>query len=162
MKYARIIAVLAAASWVSVAAVAAAQTSSSSGDTAFVQKAAKSGTEEVSEGRVERTSDDGAARRFASRMVIDHTKANTLLSSIARSSGLGAQLEQGIGQAQPAQARPGRNYLRKEVSDHEDAIALFRSEAAHGENPRLRAFARTTLPTLVMHLQLAQSSLRNR
>lgn len=161
MKHVSLFAALAAASSL-LAGTASAQSHSSNLDAAFVQKAAKSGTEEVSEGRVERTSDDAAARRFASRMVIDHTKANTLLSSIARSSGLGAQLERGIDEAQPAQARPGQHYLHKEALDHEQAIALFRTEASGGTNPRLRAFARTTLPTLVMHLQLAQSALRNR
>lgn len=43
------------------------------------------------------------------------------------------------------------------VEDHEKDIAEFSEEASTGKDPAVKSFAARTLPTLKMHLQMAQS-----
>ncbi|HEV3154477.1 MAG TPA: DUF4142 domain-containing protein [Candidatus Baltobacteraceae bacterium] len=125
-------------------------------DANFVRQAAKSGTEEVADGKTQRTSSNAGARTFASRMVRDHTKANTQLQAIAQRIGMSAQLQAGIQAAKAPEQMPGAEYLRKEIGDHRQAIALFKTEAANGNDGNLRQYARATLPALMAHLLMAE------
>jgi putative membrane protein len=44
-------------------------------------------------------------------------------------------------------------YVAAQAKAHDEAIALFSSYAENGDNPRLTAFARQTLPKLEMHAE---------
>ena len=48
------------------------------------------------------------------------------------------------------------DYMSDQVSGHKDAVSLFEDYVHHGDNRRLRHWARKTLPTLKMHLLNAQ------
>lgn len=128
----------------------------SSADRNFVMMAAKANASEVAEGKVQRSSTEQNAATFARRMVTDHTKANDQLKTIATNLGLSSQFQQGVANAKPAKSLPGPQYLKMEIPDHQQAIALFRKEAANGTNPQLKAYAQKSLPVLEMHLDLAQ------
>jgi len=125
-------------------------------DKTFVMKAATSGAEEVSEGKAYSTASNTDARVFAARMVQDHTKANAQLAQIANSVGLSSALQQGLQEAKAPSAASPSVYLKKEVTDHQEAIALFEDEAKNGANPSLRQFAQQSLPTLREHLAMAE------
>jgi putative membrane protein len=43
------------------------------------------------------------------------------------------------------------------ITDHQEDIAEFRKEAASGQDPDAKAFAKATLPTLNAHLKKIQS-----
>lgn len=47
-------------------------------------------------------------------------------------------------------------YSKMMVDDHQEDIAEFENEARNGRNPRLKAFAAKTLPTLRRHLAMAR------
>jgi predicted outer membrane protein len=49
-----------------------------------------------------------------------------------------------------------RNYRDMQVQAHQEAVALFASYAANGEEPSMRAFAQQTLPHLRQHLAMAK------
>lgn len=134
----------------------AASNNLSRADRTFVMQAAKANASEVGEGKVQRSSSDKNAATFAQRMVSDHTTANTQLQTIASNLGVSAQYQQGVANAKPPKSMPGQQYLKMEIRDHEQAIALFRKEASAGTNPQLKAYAQKALPILEMHLDLAQ------
>jgi len=49
-----------------------------------------------------------------------------------------------------------RLYGRMQVAAHQEAVALFTAYAQSGEDPSLRAFAQSALPTLQHHLRMAR------
>lgn len=148
---------LAAALAAGAVAPAMAAHGASAADRQFVMNAAAAGTAEVREGQAQSKSSDGDARMFGMRMVKDHSKANAQLKLLAQETGLTAQFQQGVAHApETTGGMPPKQYLSHEVSDHQTTIALFESEAARGRNASLRAYAKMTLPTLRMHLELAQ------
>lgn len=148
------------------AAPAFAQPGPSAQDRSFVEQASRAGNAEVLDGRLAlQKSNDPAVRRVAARMVADHSAANAQLASIANSEGIAAPTAPGpADRAAMAQQHLLRGnafnaaYLRDQESAHVKAIALFRSEAANGSDPRIRGFARRTLPTLQMHLQMIRAA----
>lgn len=139
---------------------AAAQSSSNPNgqqvDKTFVQKAAKANTKEIREAHLELASKDPQARQFAQRMIRDHSKAESQLASVANLLGYSAEIRSGVNSADPAGKEPGAKYVKTEVKDHQQAIALFEEEAQRGRNPTLRGYAEHTIPTLRQHLAMAQ------
>jgi putative membrane protein len=128
-------------------------------DKSFVEKAAKSGMEEVSISQIatERSSNP-QVKEFATMMVTDHTAANSELSTLASAKGI----------TLPAKDQPPRkwqkkdakdfdkDYIDKMVDDHEEAVKDFTKEANDGKDTEIQAFARTTLPKLQHHLEQAK------
>ena len=126
-------------------------------DTTFVQKAAEANTREIREANLELGSGDARARTFARTMIRDHTKAENQLAAIARQLGDREQLRAGAGAAVPPGRLDGRAYLRHEIPVHQQAIALYQEESAHGRDDTLRRYAAQTLPVLQHHLTMAES-----
>jgi putative membrane protein len=50
-----------------------------------------------------------------------------------------------------------KSFVKTMIKDHEQAIAGFRKEAASGQDPDAKAFAKDTLPTLRSHLKKIQA-----
>jgi putative membrane protein len=106
-------------------------------------------------------------RQVAERMIRDHTKAaEDLHRTIAADPSImpppqGVQpppdAMQGLAQLQYSSGPDfDRNYLAMMLRDHQQTAALFRAYANGGENPRLRAFARRTLPVIEAHLRAVE------
>jgi putative membrane protein len=131
----------------------------------FVTQATLAGKTEVLAARVAlRNSQSADVQKFANRMIADHTKANVKLASIAQSKQLAVpghldtkhravvdSLRSQTGAAFDAA------YAQQMVSDHEEAVALFTSEAAATTDTDLSAFAQKTLPTLEHHKKMADA-----
>jgi len=49
-----------------------------------------------------------------------------------------------------------KGYIRSQVRDHEKAVALFEGASKSAKDPQLKQWAGQTLPTLRMHLKMAQ------
>lgn len=137
----------------------------STADRNFVQQAAMGNQAELETSQLALTrGDDTAIRSFAQMMITDHQMAGSRLDSIATSLGLStpdsldaehvalkAQLDTLSGRAFDSV------YINTQVSDHQENITLFQGQRDNGTNQRLKDFAGSVLPSLQMHLQLADS-----
>ena len=127
-------------------------------DRDFVEKMARLSLEETNISRVaaERTSNP-RVKAFAEAMAEDHAMMAKELSFIASDKGVVLPAKDLIGDKWLKRDAKSFDvdYLKKMVSDHEDAVKLFQKEARDGHDPELVAFARKHLPALQRHLQAA-------
>jgi putative membrane protein len=148
---------------VPVAGVAADAESTPPAPAVFVKKAALDGLTEVELGKVAlEKSQNAEVRRFAQRMVTDHTKANKELESIAKAKGieppksLDAEHREMVSMLSDKSGPEfDKAYSEHMNMDHSKAIALFEG-ASKSTDADLAGFAKKTLPTLKEHKQMAQ------
>lgn len=127
-------------------------------DKKFFEKAAKSGMKEVEVSQaVLPKLTDPAAKDFAQMMVSDHTKANAELKQLAEKKGV--MLPPADTKYAEKWAKNDKDvddeYVKEMVSDHKDAVDLFK-DASKSKDPEIAAFAAKTLPTLQAHLDQAK------
>ena len=141
-------------------------TSSGSEDIEFVLDAANGGLAEVELGKLaaQRAQSD-EVKKFAQRMVDDHTKANEQLKKIADSKSIKLPTDvEGKDKAlmQRLEKLNGaafdRSYMNAMVNDHVKDVSEFKREANAGRDPQVKSFAESTLPTLEEHLQQAKTT----
>jgi len=132
-------------------------------DQTFADAAASGGLAEVQLGRLaqQRGSLD-QTKQFGAQMVTDHSKANQQLQQIASQQNIKLPTEPTSAQAltyTQLEALKGlafdKRYAEVMISDHQDTIATFENQASAGQDPQLKTFAQSTLPTLQHHLQMA-------
>lgn len=133
----------------------------SHGDKTFLEKAAKSGMQEVavSQGAMDRLM-NAEVKSFASMMVTDHTAAGSELTALAASKGVMLPpKDKDVTEKMEKWSKKNKNvdedYVKQMVSDHEDAVKLFQ-KATKSDDPDISAFAAKTLPTLQHHLDMAK------
>jgi len=104
-----------------------------------------------------------AVKQFGQMMVTDHTKADSMLTDIARVKGLvipsapGDAHQKHIDELTKKKgAAFDKAYMDMMVDDHEEDIKKFEDEAKNGKNEDIRAFANQTLPVLRKHLDAAK------
>lgn len=139
----------------------------SSADHKFVMNAAKGGKAEVELGSfANQQATNPAVKQFGERMVKDHTEANNRLQQIAQQKGMtlpndlpddAKQLKERLTSMKGPEF--DRTYMQNMVEDHQKDVAEFQKEADQGQDPDIKNFAATTLPTLKEHLQLAQTTM---
>jgi putative membrane protein len=132
-------------------------------DRRFFEKAAKAGAKEVQVSQaVLGKNITPATREFAQMMVADHTKAAEELKALAAKKGVTLP---------PPETKHAEKwvtndkdvddeYLKEMVSDHKDAVDLFK-DAAKSKDADIAAFASKTLPTLEHHLQMVKGLKKN-
>ena len=140
--------------------------SSGSEDIEFILDAAKGGMAEVELGKLaaDRAQND-EVKKFAQRMVDDHSKANDQLKQIAESKGIKIPTETEAKQKalmQRLEKLQGpafdRAYMNAMVNDHVKDVSEFKKEANSGRDSQVKSFASSTLPTLEEHLQQAKQA----
>jgi putative membrane protein len=132
-------------------------------DRDFLERAAEGGNAEVAIGALVH----GRATRadviaFGQLMVAHHTANNRQLAAIAQARNIA--LPESLGDHQHSYdhvvERRGedfdREFAKVMIEDHQAAAQLFRSEAAGGVDPDLKAFAASTLPMIEAHLAEAK------
>ena len=152
--------VLAAAVLISVGAYAQSVTPQD-----FVTKATVAGKTEVAAARIAlKNSQADDVKQFARQMIKDHTQAGDELASVAKGKSLqvpahvdAKHREALSGLRSQSGAAFDAAYAKQMVADHQEAVALFTSEAGAKTEPDLSAFAQKTLPTLQHHLSMANS-----
>ena len=134
----------------------------SKGDRDFVDGAVQGGLAEVELGKLAQKSLNPDVRRFADRMIADHTKADRRLTAIAEANHIAVpntpDIEHRKLREDLANQHDGnfdRDYARAMVADHDQAVKLFQQEGESGDNPELKAFARDTLRVLQEHRKMA-------
>ncbi|WP_152046732.1 DUF4142 domain-containing protein [Aureimonas psammosilenae] len=107
-------------------------------------------------------SDNADVKAFAQKMIDDHEKAEkNLHAALGQEHGKTAavapkhakMLEQLKG---ASGAEFTTLYLDTQSQAHKEAVALFRTYAGGGDDAKVKAFAKETLPTLEMHADMVQ------
>jgi putative membrane protein len=133
-------------------------------DRNFARAAAAGGLAEVELGRLaDNKGKSPEAREFAQRMVDDHSKANSQLKEIAAAAniplpdGPDAEDEAMRERLDKAQGNAfDRDYIRGQITAHQETAQLFEHEIGSGQDTRLKSFASQTLPVIMQHLEMAQ------
>jgi putative membrane protein len=133
-------------------------------DNAFVTNVAMDGMAEVELGRLAaQKAKNPDVKRFAQRMVTDHSKANAELKQLA--SKLGITIPAAATDAQKAEhdrlaklsgAEFDREYMSLMTAGHDKAVSAFEDEAANGSVTDIKQWSAKILPTLKEHQALAK------
>jgi putative membrane protein len=127
-------------------------------DKAFMKDAAKGGMMEVEMGQMaEKEGKSADVKKFGSRMVTDHSKANNELMGIAKKKGFD------LGNEKPKMDKMDstnfdKEYMAAMVKDHEKDLSDFESEAKNGSDPEVKAFALKTSEMIKKHLAMAKET----
>jgi putative membrane protein len=148
-----------------VLVLGAAPALAASPDAQFAMQAAQGGLAEVQTARLALTkSRNATVQAFARRMIADHTPNNAQLASIMRSEGLAVPTtvdpnsQKMMVRLQALSGRAfDRAYMAGQVRSHQQMQILMQSEINGGKDARLKAFAKTTLPVVNMHLSMAKA-----
>jgi putative membrane protein len=138
----------------------------SRGDRKFIEEAAQGGMAEVQLGKLaEQKAASDQVKQFGKKMADDHQKANEQLKKIAANKGVDLPNDLSSSDRREydkLQKKSGadfdREYMKEMVSDHKKDVKDFESAAKSANDPDIKNFASTTLPTLHQHLDLAQQT----
>jgi len=127
-------------------------------DKAFMKEAAKGGQMEVDMGKMaEKQGKNADVKKFGTRMVTDHSKANNELMGIAKKKGVDLSKEK-PSMKKLNDANFDKEYIDAMVKDHEDDLAAFQAEAKNGSDADVKAFASKTSEVIKKHLALAKAT----
>jgi len=136
----------------------------SSNDAAFVKTLAAGGMAEVETGKVAaKRASNNDVKKFAEKMVTDHSKTNDKLKSLAKarkvelptSTTPEQQEKKAMLEAQRGIAFD-RQYIQSQVQAHEKTVQLLQQQIASGQDANTRQFAQEILPTVKHHLEMAR------
>jgi putative membrane protein len=126
----------------------------SAADKTFMMNAAKGGMMEVELGKLAAQNAQSAdVKRFGSRMVADHSKANSELMALAKEEGVSLPAAKSAGKW-----KSDKDYMDMMVKDHQQDLAEFQKEAQSGSDPDLKKFAERYSKVVQQHLKLAQET----
>lgn len=134
----------------------------SKNDAAFMKNAAKASMTEAHLGQMaEAQAARQAVKDFGQQLSKDHTTAYEGLTVLANKTG--EAIPKAIGHDQTIAhlthmkgASFDHAFLADEVQSHKAALATFKSEAEKGDNPDVKAWANSMIPTLEGHLKTAE------
>ena len=135
-------------------------------DRKFVEEAAQGGMAEVELGKLaQQKAASDQVKQFGSKMAADHQKANEQLKKIAAAKGINLPADMSSSDRREfdkLQKKSGadfdREYMKEMVSDHKKDVKEFQSTAKSANDPDIKNFASSTLPTLQQHLDMAQQA----
>ncbi len=131
----------------------------------FAQKAAVSDQFEIQSSKLAlQKSHNDQIRKFAQRMIDDHTKAGEELKAALLQANLkepGTELDHEhqvlLNKLQnESQGAFDRTYVKDQRTGHQQAVRLLEGYAKNGDNNALKQFAVKTLPIIKEHLKLAE------
>lgn len=135
-----------------------------SGDASFVQKAGEGGMAEVELSKIaEKNAKSADVKKFAEKMVHDHTANNKELATIAAKENI--QVPKSLDSDHTAlkeklEGMKGADFDRAYVdamrSDHQKMIDLLKSSQSTVSTEELRTFIKKTEPVVEHHLTMAQ------
>ena len=136
----------------------------SKGDRSFIMEAANDSMAEIELGKVaQQNATNEDVKKFAQRMVDDHSTASKELEPIATKLGVtpptaphGKHARMVKDLSKKTGAKFDKDYVDDMVKDHRKAVKLFERQSQKGESEELRQFAAKQLPILQEHLKMAQ------
>ena len=130
----------------------------------FVPVAAQSNMLEIQMAKLAlKKSQDDQVRKFAQRMIDDHSKAGKNLKQAVQKSDATVNVPSKLDAAHQAkldklQGMSGQSfnstYIDMNLKAHQQAVNLFQTYAKNGQKGPVKTFASKTLPTLKDHLQM--------
>lgn len=132
----------------------------------FMVKAASGGLMEVELGKMaQQKASNPDVKAFGTQMVQDHGKANEELKTLAAAKNItipptpGEDHQKHIDElGKLTGAEFDKQYMDMMVKDHQEDIELFENTTNEETDAEVKAFAQKTLPTLKMHLEMAQKA----
>jgi putative membrane protein len=125
-------------------------------DVQFVRQAAESSRQEIHAARDALPQlQDPELRHVAEMLVADHGGANERLAELAAAKGWALPAPAAPEAAPPsgtASSDFDARFTAEMIAGHERSVALYRAQAAGGEDKDLRKYAKDTLPTIEKHL----------
>ncbi|WP_437966181.1 DUF4142 domain-containing protein [Sorangium sp. So ce260] len=136
----------------------------SKSDREFVEKAGQGGLFEVRLGQVaQQRAASPEVKRFAQRMIDDHSAVNKRLAELAQKKGVlvPQELDQDHREkidklSKKTGTEFDRAYMSEMVDDHEDDVEEFEEASKEVKDADLKGFAAATLPQLREHLTQAK------
>ncbi len=129
----------------------------------FVKIAAVNGQFEIASSKLAQQRADAESRKFAARMVSDHSKGAAALEAVAAAARIDVPKELDSSHQRKLDklkalhgADFDREYDSQQIAAHRDAVSLFERYAKGGDNKQLKSFATKYLPHLRHHLQMAK------
>lgn len=136
----------------------------------FVHKASAMGNAEIKTSQMALSkSSSQAVKAFAQQMITDHTQVNQKLMALAQQKGWKSDVatqpdakDMALGMKLKMQSGASfdKAYASRQVTAHQETIALFQQEAQSGQDPALKQLATQALPKLEQHLRMAQELAR--
>jgi putative membrane protein len=130
----------------------------------FLAKAMQDGMAEIQTSHLAlQKPSDADVKKFAARMIDDHSKIDQEITELAKTTG--AKLPQEITAEQKIKFDDmsklsghdfDKRFMHYKVEDHKEYVKRFSGQAERGSDVGVKAFAARTLPTLKEHLQFAQ------
>jgi putative membrane protein len=131
-------------------------------DSSFIQTAGSFGLLQVKLGKLaEQKGSSATVRDFGKRMVAEYSKANEELAAGAKGAAYPAPVmlrqHQQVADRLSKASRSSfdKKYMAEMVTEHGDAVRLFRQESESGRVASLKELASRMLPTLQQQLTLA-------
>ena len=131
----------------------------------FAQELKSSGQFEIQSSQLAlRTSSNNEIKKFAQKMIDDHTAADQKLTETLKQANLPG-LKYGMDQDSRGLVKQlavfrgaafDRAYVRDQIQGHEKAVELLEAYSKSGDNDALKQLASTLLPTIKEHLQMAE------
>lgn len=155
--------------WLAGLAAAADDKKEKVGDKEFAQKVSACGMAEVNLSELAvRFARDPEVKRFAQRMVVDHTKAGQQVTRIANArqirlpSGMDDEHQKLFDKLKTLKGEEfDKCYMEAMVKDHEEAVKLFECEAKDGKDAALKRMATSLEPAIKKHLDMAREICKN-
>ena len=147
-----------------VGAVSAATTTTAGG---FVTQAATLDMYEIQAAKIaEQKATDPALKKFAARMIRDHTASSAKLKALLASGDIKATLPTDLDERRKglldnlSKAGPAdfdKMYVHQQADAHDEAATLLNGFIDHGDNDALKGFAKSILPTVQEHQGMAKA-----
>ena len=131
----------------------------------FATQASVGNTFEVQESQLAlKQAANSKVKAFARMMIADHTKAEKMLQAAAKSAGAPVEMKLDDPHQAMVDALKGKTgadfdkgYIAAQVQAHTDTAALLTGYEQSGDNPKLKAWAKKTLPVVNAHLKKVQA-----
>ena len=132
-------------------------------DRAFAMEVAQNGIAEIALARLVAKNGQGAdVKRFAQRVITDHTKVGNELKQIATAKGITLPADMTAAQQATVTrltalkgAEFDREFMTIMGENHDKSVTTFKEVARDGTDAEIKAFAAKTLPTLEEHQKMA-------
>ena len=132
----------------------------------FAMKASVGNTFEVEEAKLAlKQATDPKLKSFARMMIHDHSMAEKKLMAAAKASGMPVEMKLDDPHQAMVTALQGKSgkdfdkaYAADQIQAHQETQALLQGYETGGDNAKLKAWAKATLPKVEMHLKMIQAT----